>query len=197
MMKNNVLILVLLGALIAVCIGYNRGWAQASREILPARIGVVNVESVFNKSQRGIKWQSQEVADVAKGRANLEKLSKDAAAAEADMLTREVGSADYMRLMLDYLDKLGKAKAKKEYYEEEIILKRERWTRNLYNEIRSIVEKTAKLRRLDIVLVAHEVELSELRMRELAGVIRTNKVLYHVDELDITEEVMAQLDSAR
>jgi Skp family chaperone for outer membrane proteins len=196
MMKNNILILVILGALIAVCIGYDRGWAQASREIRPAKVGVVNVELVFTKSRRGIKWQDQVTADLARIRVNLEKLRKDAAAAEADMRTREVGSADYMRLMSDYLDKMGEAEAKKSYYEEEMILKGERWTKDLYNDIRSIVEKTAKLRRLDIVLVANDIELSELRMRELAGVIAKNKVLYHTDEIDITEEVIAQLDSA-
>ncbi len=196
MKKNNILILALLVALIAVCIGYSRVWAQAGREIRPAKVGVVNVEQVFNKSQRGVKWQSQVAADVAKGRANLEKLRKDAAAIEADMKTREVSSADYFGLMSDYMDKLGEAEAKKGYYEEAMILKGEQWTRDLYNEIRSIVEKTAKLRRLDIVLVADEIELSELRMRELAAVIARNKVLYHTDEVDITEEVIAQLDSA-
>lgn len=196
MKKKNILILVLLVALIGVCISYSRGWAQAGREISPAKVGVVNVESVFNKSQRGIKWQSQVAADVTKGRANLEKLRKDAAAIEADMKTRELGSADYMRLMSDYLDKLGEAEAKKDYYAEEMILRGERWTKNLYDEIRSIVEKTAKLRRLDIVLVADEVDLSALRMRDLAAVIARNKVLYHTDEIDITEEVIAQLDSA-
>ncbi len=196
MKKNNILIIVLLGALIAVCIGYNRGWAQAGREILPAKVGVVNVELLFTKSQRGIKWQDEVTIDLVKIRANLEKLRKDAAAAEADMQTREVGSADYMRLMSDYLEKMGEADARKSYYEEEMILKGEQWTKNLYNKIRSIVQEVAQLRRLDIVLVANEVELSQLRMRELAGVIAKNTVLYHTDEIDITEEVMARLDSA-
>ena len=195
MKKNNIVILVILGALIAVCIGYSRGWAQASRQISPAKVGVVNVELMFTKSQRGIKWQEQVTADLARIRMNLEKLKKDAEAIQADMRIRPVGSTDYMKLMSDYLEKRGEADAKKAYYEEEVILNGEKWTKDLYNKIHSIVEKTAKLRGLDIVLVANEIDLSDLRMREVSEVVSKTKVLYHTDKIDITAEVMAQLDS--
>ena len=193
MKKNNIVILIILGALIAVCIGYSRGWAQARREILPARVGVINVERVFKESRRHAKWQSQMSIDTARLQAKLEKLSKEADVAEADMRTREVGSTDYMGLLSDYLDKLGEAQAKKKYYEQDMALKDRQWLGSFYNEIRLIVEKTAKLRRLDIVLVANEIDLSP---RELARVIDTTKILYHTDEIDITEDVIAQLDSA-
>ncbi len=196
MKKNNILIIVLLGALIAVCISYNRGWAQPSRQILPAKVGVVNVDLVFRNSRRHAKWKIQMDADMAKLQAKMDKLRTDGAAAEADMLTREVGSPDYMRLMSDYLDKVAEADARNKYYEQEMILKGVQWMTKLYSEIRSIVEKTAKLRELDIVLVANEVVLPALSATELSSVIRTNKVLYHADEIDITEEVIAQLDSA-
>ena len=196
MKKNNIVILVILAALIAVCIGYSRGWAQASRQISPAKVGVVNVELMFTMSQRGIKWQEQMTADLARIRADLEKLKKEAEAIQADMRPRPVGGTDYLRLMSDYLEKRGEADARKAYYEEEVILKGEKWTKDLYNEIRSIVEKTAKLRGLDIVLVANEIDLSDLRMREVSEVVSKTKVLYHTDKIDITAEVMAQLDSA-
>ncbi len=198
MMKknNNILIIVLLAALIVVCIGYSRGWAQAGREILPAKVGVINVDLVFRNSQRQAKWKNQMNIEVAKLEAKMEKLRTDAAAIEADMMTRDVGSADYMRLMSDYWDKLGELEARSKYYEQEMILKGGEWTKNLYSEIRSIVEKTAKLRKLDIVLVATEVMLPAVSAKELSPVIRMNKVIYHVDEIDITEEVIAQLDSA-
>ncbi len=194
--KNNILILVLLVALIAVCIGYSRGWAQASREIRPAKVGVINVDLVFKNSRRHAKWKNQMDADMAKLQAKMDKLRTDGAAIEADMLTREVGSADYMRLMSDYLDKVAEVDAKKKYYEQDMILKGKQWMAELYNKIRSSVETTAKLRRLDIVLVANEVVLPALSATELSSVIRTNKVLYHTDEIDITEEVLAQVDSA-
>ncbi len=196
MKKNNILIIILLGALIVVCIGYSRSWAQASRQILPAKVGVVNVDLVFRNSRRHAKWKIQMDTEMSKLQAKMDKLRADGAAAEADMLMREVGSPDYMRLMSDYLDKVAEADARNKYYEQEMILKGVQWMTKLYSEIRSIVEKTAKLRKLDIVLVANEVVLPALSATELSSVIRTNKILYHTDEIDITEEVIAQLDSA-
>ena len=193
MMKKNIVILVIVGALIAVCIGYSQGWAQARREILPAKVGVINVERVFKSSQRHGKWQVQRDADAAKLQANLDKLRKEADVAEADMRTREVGSADYMKLMSAYMDKLGEAQGKKNYYEQEMILRDQQWMARFYGEIRSIVEKTAKLRGLDIVLVANEIDFG---VKEVGRVIERTKVLYYTDKIDITEDVIAQLDSA-
>ena len=192
-MKKNIVVLVILGALIAVCIGYSRGLAQARLNILPAKVGVINVERVFKSSQRHGKWQVQRDADAAKLQANLEKLRKEADVAEADMRTREVGSADYMRLMEKYMNKVGEGQGKKNYYEQEMILRDQQWMSRFYGEIRSIVEKTARLRGLDVVIVANEVDLGA---RELARVIERTKILYYTDKIDITEDVIAQLDSA-
>ncbi|RKY05389.1 MAG: hypothetical protein DRP66_10605 [Planctomycetota bacterium] len=196
MMKKNILILVILGALIAVCIGYGRGWAQASRQILPAKVGVVNVDLVLKNSRKHGKWQERMNAEETDIRAKLQKLRAEADAVKADMQTREAGSDDYMKLMSDWMSKTADVDSKSKFYDRQMMLKVQRWTESLYNEIRSIAAKTAKARGLDIVLSADEIEFPAADVRDLLTIIKTNKVLYHSDGIDITEEVLAQLDSA-
>ena len=78
MKKNNIVVLVILGALIAVCIGYSQGWAQASRQILPAKVGVVNVDLVLKNSRKHTQWQERMNAEEIKIRAELQKLRTEA-----------------------------------------------------------------------------------------------------------------------
>ena len=196
MKKNNILVLVLLGALIAVCIGYNRGWAQASRQIPPAKVGVVNVDLVLKNSRKNAQWQERMNAEKAKIQAELQKLVTEADTVKADMQTREVGSPDYVNMMSDWMLKAAVVDSKNKFYERQMTLKIQRWTEGLYNEIRSVVEKTAKTRGLDIVLSANETDFPAADMRYLLTIIKTNKVLYHSGGIDITEEVMAQVDSS-
>ncbi len=194
--KNNILILVLLAALIAVCIGYSRGWAQASRQILPAKVGVVNVDLILKNSRKHVQWQERMNADETKMRAELQKLRTEADAVKADMQTREVNSADYMNLMSDWMSKVAAVDSKSKFYDRQMMLKVQQWTEGLYDKIRSIAEKTAKARGLDIVLAADEIDFPAVDVRDLLTIIKTNKVLYHSDGIDITEEVLAQLDSS-
>jgi len=196
MKKKNILILVLLATLIAVCIGYSRGWARASREILPAKVGVVNVDLVLKNSRKHAKWQEGMNTEEAKLRAELEKLRTEADAVKADMVTREAGSADYMKLMSDWMSKTAAEDSKSKFYDQQMMLKIKQWTEGLYDEIRSIAEKTAKARGLDIILTADEIDFPAADVRDLLTIIKTNKVLYHSDEMDITEEILAQLDSS-
>jgi len=114
----------------------------------------------------------------------------------ADMKTRKAGSPDHMRLMEEGMSKTATVDSKRKFYDRKMMVEVQRWTEDLYNEIRSIVEKTAKARGLDIVLSADEIDFPAADVRDLLTIIKTNKVLYHSSRIDITEEVLAQLDSA-
>jgi len=196
MKKNNILILVLLVALIAVCIGYSRGWARGSRQILPAKIGVVNVDLILKNSRKHGQWQERMNAEEAKIRAELQKLKTEADAVIADMQTREAGSDDYISLMEDGMSKTAAWDSRVKFYDRQMMLKVKRWTEGLYKDILSIAEKTAKARGLDIVISADEIDFPSADVRDLLTIIKTNKVLYHSGQIDITEDVLAQLDSS-
>lgn len=187
--------LVLLGAGIAVTLGYSHGWAQARRQIMPAKVATVNVDRILRNSKKHARWQERMNAEESKIRAELDKMDKDAEAIKADMGTREPGSADYMKLMSNYMDRRAAADAKNKYYEQEMTLKVQRWTEALYQDVRAITAKVAQTRGLDIVLATEEISFPAPSVRDLLLAIKTNKVLYQSDELDITDDVLVQLDS--
>ena len=98
--------------------------------------------------------------------------------------------------MEEGMSKTAIVDSKRKFYDRQMSLKIKRWTEGLYSGILSIAEKTAKARGLDIVLSADEIDFPAADVRDLLTIIKTNKVLYHSDEMDITEEILAQLDSS-
>ncbi len=196
-MKKRMITLIVLGAAIAVVMSYSHGWAQVRRQFMPAKVGVVNVDRILRSSKKHAQWQERMNAEESKLRAELDKMDKDAEAIKADMQTREPGSTDYMRLMSNYMDKKAAADARNKYYEQEMTLKVQRWTETLYQDIRAITAMVAQTRGLDVVLATEELTFPSASVRDLLLSIKTNKVLYQNDELDITQDVLVQLDAAR
>lgn len=195
-MKKNMVLTILLGGIIAL-LAYDYGSARAAagKQILPARIAVVNVDMILKNSKKHANWQNKMNTEESRIRAELEKIRKDADAIKADMATREPGSTGYMTLMSTFMEKSASLDAKDKYYEQEMTMKIQQWTEAIYQEILDIVNKTARAQGLDVVLAAQEITFPGPSVRDLLTTIRTNKVLYHAPDVDITEEVLAQLDS--
>ena len=194
-MKKKMISLVVLWAAVALVLGYSHGWAQARRQIVPAKVAVVNVDRILRSSKKHARWQERMNSEEAKIRAELDKMDKEAEAAKADMQTREAGSADYMKLMNTYMERRAAADAKNKYYEQEMTLKVQRWTESLYQDIRTITAQVAQARGVDIVLATEELSFPAASVRDLLLSIKTDKVLYNNSDLDITDEVLAQLDA--
>ena len=63
------------------------------------------------------------------------------------------------------------------------------WTEKMYLEVLNAVGKIAKQKGYDLVLEKDEIELPAASATELMLIIRTHKVLYNNDDMDITSEV--------
>jgi Skp family chaperone for outer membrane proteins len=100
-----------------------------------------------------------------------------------------------MKLMNTYMERRAAADAKNKYYEQEMTLKVQRWTESLYQDIRTITAQVAQARGVDIVLATEELSFPAASVRDLLLSIKTDKVLYNNSDLDITDEVLAQLDA--
>ena len=129
--------------------------------------------------------------------AELEKMSKELAALDADMKTRKPGSEDYIKLAEEMTNKDALLKARKQFYQELLTAKDQRWTEDFYREILQVAAEVAVDKGLDIVLEKDEPELPAANPTELMLVIRTHKVLYSAAELDITKLVIAEIDSRK
>ena len=194
MNRKRIVLAVLLTAVISLTIGYERGWAQNGKEIAPALIGVVGVDDILQKSTRHVQWQHRMEAQSQKNQAELQKIVKEIEMIRADMDTRKQGSDDYLKLARKGIEKQATLEATQKYYEQETALKIQQWTSGLYQDIIRSVEKVAQARGLDLVLAKEDLTIPTVNVRELMTLIRTSKVLFNADELDITDEVLAAVD---
>ena len=127
--------------------------------------------------------------------AELDKLSKEIEAHRAGLKILKVGSSDHLAKLKQILEKQGAYEAQEEYQLQQKKVKYQRWIEALYVDILRETSAVAKKRSLDLVIAKDEVEFPALSVDSAMLAIRTHKLLYSDGCLDITDEVMAQLDA--
>jgi len=197
MKARNIVIGILAAAVISLSVGYEHGWAKTKEEIAPARIAVVSVRRILENSKTNAQWETKARAENEKIRAELDKLSKEIRAIEADMATRKVGSGDYMKLMSEGTQKQAIIEAKDKFYQQQLTLKQQQQIEQLYQDIIVAVASVAKDKGADLVIVKEEFQFPSTSLRELTLVIQTSKVLYNAEHMDITNDVLAILDRGK
>lgn len=186
--------IIVLIAVMSLFIGYDHGLAESKPQIAPAKMAVVNIDSIFVQSKKHAKWKLKMEEKDNAVLAEMEKAAAEIDLLRKDMDTRKIGSEDYLKLAREGAQKKAMFDANEKYYEQEVALKMQQWTEKIYKEIISAIEKVAAERNLDVVLASEE--LDNIGSREFMSFIRTNKVLYHNKQLDITADVLAVLDAA-
>jgi len=193
--SRKIIAIIVLTAAVSLFVGYDHGMASSKPKIAPAKVAVVNIDSIFVKSKKHAQWKLKMEEKDSAVRAEMQKAAAEIDLLRKDMDTRKVGSEDYLKLARKGAQKKAMLEANDKYYEQEINLKIQQWTEKIYKEIISAIEKIATERNLDVVLASEE--LNDISSREFMSFIRTSKVLYHNKQLDITEDVLAVLDAAK
>ncbi len=127
----------------------------------------------------------------------LDKLSKEIEADKAGLKTLKQGSSDHMAQVRQVMTKQANLQAQQEFYKQQIGLKDQQWTEQLFKDILLQTGEIAKEKGLDLVFEKDEIELPAASASELMLTIRTHKLLYSGGCLDITDEVMARLDKEK
>lgn len=197
MKTRNIVIVILTAVTIWLGMGYEQGWAKSKEEIAPARIAVVSVRRVLENTKKSALWEEKARTEGKKIMAELEKLSKELQAIEADMATRKVGSSDYLKLMREGTEKQAILEAMDKFYQQKLVLKQQQQIEQLYQEIIAAVASVAKEKGVDLVIAKEEFRFPSSSLRELTLVIQTSKVLYHAEHMDITNDVLAVLDKEK
>ncbi len=190
---------IVFGSIIVSAILLAAGYESSGKESKPGnttlKIGVVSIRSVFQDCKKSSEHQKKLGDEQNRIITELEKLSKEIEALKAELMTRKPGSSDYSKLMLQMMDKQAQLGARKEFHQQEIMLKDQQWTEQLYKDIIKSVEQVAKTKGLDIVLAKEELDFPSTNQTELMLAIRTNKLLFSADGLDITKEVVKLLNT--
>ena len=195
-MKSRNVVMGILVGLIVLVLGYGQGWAKGEKGIVAAKIAVVNLDRIFENSKKSVQWQEKMRTEDSKARGEIEKMSKEIEAVRADMDTRKAGSVDFLRLAREGVEKNAVLEATKKFYQQEMSMKEQQRIEQMYQEIRVVIAKVAKEKGFDMVLAQEQPEFPVSGLNELLLEIKTSKVLYHAEEMDITNEVLAILDGS-
>jgi len=193
-MRNKVIILSGLLCVVFLSTSHGLSWARSKKN---SKIGVVNIRKVFQNCKQNVKYREKAIAEQNIAMAELEKLSKEIEVGRLGLQTLKSDSEDYMTAMKDLLSKQAKLQAQQEFYKQQLEIQDRRWTEKLYQKVINVTGEVAEDEGLELVLENERPVFPAMSADELIMSIRTTKVLYSGGCRDITEDVIAKLDSAK
>ncbi|MEN6309100.1 MAG: OmpH family outer membrane protein [Anaerohalosphaeraceae bacterium] len=197
MKLRNMLLAGVIVVVLCLSFGYRQGVAAGEKQIGPAKVAVVDVTKVLQNSKKHKAWQEKMTAEETTMKAEFQKDKKALEALQANMDLLKPGSKDYIDAMKDFLDKKSLLEAKDKFYQEKVNMEMQQWTESLYTQMLDLIKEIAQRKGTDIVLAQEQLELPAASLRDFMLSIRTKKVLYSGDQVDITDEVLAAMDEAK
>lgn len=173
------------------------GEAQPLANEPASNIGIVHIDKTLQNCQATLKF---------KERANVEKKEMDA---EEGSLSGQIqglreglqalvpNSPAYLAQYKDMLQKESELKALKELNPQIRAMRAHQWMEKIYPEIMRITKELAAKKGLVLVLSVEEPQFPMQRPEQLSAAIQTHKVLSSGGCVDLTSEVIAELDKTK
>ena len=171
---------------------YSMAQVKTNDTVLP--IGIVDVRRALRECKATEKYRERTNAENSKMDAEEQQLTREIQALAAGLRALKQGTSDHLAQYKEYLQKQGDLKTLQEFNPQQKALKHQQWTQELYKEILRITKVLAAEKGLPLVLGSDEPEFPIQRYEELAMTLSTHKVLYSNGCLDLTDEVIAELD---
>ena len=198
--KNLVIIVILIGVFV-LGLAYQKGIAADKAKFNTApKVGVVNIRYIIQKTQKQTDFMEKMQKDMEEIRADLTELSDELKKGEKALDARIKGSEDYLKMAQDLMEKEAKLQARKEFEKNLLALREKQWTEELYTLIHEKIAEISKKMGVDIVIDGNadlNKEIPAATPNELVLTIRTRKVLYFNDSVDLTTEVLEAVDAAK
>jgi Skp family chaperone for outer membrane proteins len=192
-MKIKTTVLCLTGVMILLLVHeYSKAQMATNDQVLP--IGIVDVRRALRDCSATAKYRERTNAENSKMDTEEEDLKRKIQALALGLGALKPNSSDYMEQYKEYLQKQGELKIMQEYNPRLKATKHQQWTEALYQEILRITKELAATKGLALVLESDEPEFPIQRYEDLAMTLSTHKVLYSKGCLDLTEEVIAELN---
>lgn len=193
-MKFKTMVLCCLAGAVILTMGYEYLQAQPNVAGSGSKIGVVSVQRALRNCQATIRFTEKIKAERNQMRAEEQKLTQESESLAKSLSAFKPDSSDYMERLEEMVQKQSKLKALQEINPRRLTLKQMQWTQTLYQEILKITRELGAAKGLNLVLEGDQPQFPFQRPEELAGVISTHKVLYSGGCVDLTNEVIAELD---
>ncbi|MDD5011665.1 MAG: OmpH family outer membrane protein [Phycisphaerae bacterium] len=199
--KNLIIVSLVIAGLGLFVLGASRGKITS-----PAKIGIVSVREVFDKCTMKTEAEKSLSDEGDKRFAELKRLEESIESGKVTLNKFKEGSQDYLDTLKELMVKQSQLEAQKEFYQQELGLKEMRNKEDIYRKILEITEKVAKEKDLDIILNRDDNYLSQPESAsnppaqnptELILTTKTHKLLYFNKDLDITEDVIREMNNAK
>jgi Skp family chaperone for outer membrane proteins len=193
-MKIKTAILGCLIGVVVLLLAHEYGMAQVKINDTSLPIGIVDVRRALRECKATAKYRERTNAENSKMDAEEQQLTREVQALAAGLRALKQGSSDHLAQYKEYLQKQANLKTMQEFNPQQKALKHQQWTQELYQEILRITKDLAAKKGLPLVLESDEPEFPIQRYEDLAMTLSTHKVLYSNGCLDLTEEVIVELD---
>ena len=197
-MSKKTLFTCCIAAVVIMALAIDGNLAQSKSEPGSSlSIGVVSVKRVFDESKKYTSFEEEMTSEQEQVLAQIEKARADVELERTGLKTLKPGSSEYMDQVKALIDKQSKLNAEQEYQKQRLAMKNRQWIEQMHKDIMRIAGEVAQKRDLDLVLQNSEVDISEVPDDMLVLSILARTVMYAGGCIDITDEVIAQLDAGK
>jgi Skp family chaperone for outer membrane proteins len=193
-MKSKTMVLGCLMCAIILATGYEYLQAQPNVTGPALKIGIVSVGTALQNCKATIKFAEGLKAEQDKMISEENTLATEGKSLADSLRAFRPDSSEHMETLQKMVQKQSELKALQEINPRRSRLKQMQWTQKLYKEILRITKELAAKKGLTLVLAADEPEFPFPRYEELVMTLSTHKVIYHNGCVDLTNEVVAELD---
>jgi Skp family chaperone for outer membrane proteins len=193
-MKFKTMVLACLACSIILATGYEYLQAQPNVTAPALKIGVVSVHNALRNCKATFKFTEGLKAEQEKMISEENKLATELKTLQDSLRAFKPDSTEYMETFQKMVQKQSELKALQEVNPRRSRLKQMQWTQKLYKEILRITKELAAQKGLNMVLGADEPEFPFQSYDQLVMALSTHKVIYNNGCVDLTSEVIAQLD---
>ncbi|MCK5000788.1 MAG: OmpH family outer membrane protein [Anaerohalosphaera sp.] len=195
-MNHGKSILCLAAVAMLFTIGYKTGAVNADETIKPAKIGVVSIGTIMQNSKANAKWVEMMKERDAAAKKELTDLQTELKAIGEASKKFKPDSDEYNEKMRQYMDKGTMLEAKNNFYNQDFELRKQLWAEKHFNQVIEMIEKVAKDKGIDVVLAKENFNTPNPSLDEVMLTIRTSKILYNSQNLEITQAVLDALDAS-
>ncbi len=187
-----------IAAIVVMTLAFDGNVAQSKSEPGGSmNIGVVSIKRVFDESKKYTSFEQEMTSEQEQVLAQLERARADVELERAGLKTLKPGSTEYMGQVKVLIEKQAKLNAEQEFQKQRLAVRNRQWIEQMHGDIMRIAGELAEKRGLDLVLQNSEIDIAEVPDEMLVLSILARTVMYAGGCVDITDEVIAQLDAGK
>jgi len=194
LMKFKTVVLSCLIGAIVLFLVHEFSLAQPTVPAANSKIGLISVSRCLRDCKATATFGAKAKADAEQMAATEQTLTDEVNVLTGGVRALMRGTPDYMAQYKLLVQKQAELKAIQEVNREQRTLSQRVWAEKVYKEVLRIVKDVAASKGLEMVLERSEPEFPIQNADQLMMTLSTHKVLYGGGCMDITDEVIAELD---